>query len=468
MEKLKKPSSLSVSWSSKDPPVPARQWVSFEAGRKLPSDRKIESVCHLPAKTLAWLRGAFQAGLTRSDGWATPGDPAAMMAAHLYKRGVACRPETQSSISSSGTYPVKVASDVFRPQEFGTQAIFLVDHRVAAKWKHLGFPPERTVVVRTSESRKSLATVGEILEQSLPISNRLKDNTWYLVGGGILGDLGGFAASLVEAPFVQVPTTILAMVDSSVGGKTGVNFAPYGKNQVGAFAFPQQVLIYPDFLSTLPSRHLRGGAAECLKHGLLAENPQLLEQTTAQLRGEDWLGLASSLIELVEVKVRVVARDPMEVGERAVLNLGHTLAHALEAESHSQVPPGRILEHGEAVGLGLLFALILSEETGVMKVGESRSLRHSVLEANILPAVDELEYRIGWRLTARGLFPALYRHILNDKKRVSLSDVSTTHWVLLKKRGKVHKIKPGSFLAPVDRAVLEKSWKRFVQELKIP
>ena len=465
MAKLKKQSSLSVSWSSAYPPVPARRWMPVEPDRRLPSDRRLESACGLPERTLAWLRGAFKAGLTRNEGWITSDDPAARMAARLYKRGVASRPETQPPILSAGTYSVTVIRDAFRPHELGTRAIFLVDHRVAAKWSHLGFPPDRTIIVRTSESRKSLATVGEILEQSQAITQRLRGSTWYLVGGGILGDLGGFAASLANCPFVQVPTTLLAMVDSSVGGKTGVNFAPYGKNQVGAFAFPQRVLIYPDFLTTLPLRHLRGGAAECLKHGMLVKESRLLDQTSALLGDEDWKGLASSLLELVEVKARIVDRDPMEAGERAVLNLGHTLAHALEAESHSRVSPTRILEHGEAVGFGLLFALILSEVAGVMKAGESLSLCQAIFDANILPAAEELEVRVGRRLTDRRLFHALYRHILNDKKRTSQSNVSMSQWVLLEKRGKVCKIKPGSFLTPVDRAILETCWKRFIDEL---
>ena len=191
-------------------------------------------------------------------------------------------------------------------------------------------------------------------------------------GGGVLGDTAGFAAAtyLRGVPFVQCPTTLLAMVDSSVGGKVGVN-VPQGKNLIGAFYQPVAVVADPLVLRTLPARELRCGLAECIKHALIRD-PALFDWTREhmpKLLALDPDSLAQLVARNVAIKAAVVIEDEKETGVRAHLNLGHTFGHAIEAT----VGYGRIL-HGEAVGLGLLAAATLAGELGVA----ARSLRAEV------------------------------------------------------------------------------------------
>jgi 3-dehydroquinate synthetase len=155
-------------------------------------------------------------------------------------------------------------------------------------------------------------------------------------------------------PFVQIPTTLLAMADASVGGKVGVDL-PQGKNLVGAFKQPEMVVIDPGVLATLPAAEFRSGLAEVVKHGII-DNPTLFATLEAKSRGE--FNLDSLLPEIVRVKVRVVQEDPFEQGRRAVLNLGHTFGHAFERLSNFE------LRHGEAVAMGLACAARLSTHLG--------------------------------------------------------------------------------------------------------
>jgi 3-dehydroquinate synthase len=193
-----------------------------------------------------------------------------------------------------------------------------------------------------------------------------RDTVVMAFGGGVVGDLAGFVAAtyLRGVPVVQLPTTLLAMVDASVGGKTGVD-TPAGKNLVGAFHPPRAVLADLELLRTLPARELRGGLAEAVKHGALADAPYLRRigrAADALLRAEtrpvSWLVARS-----VRIKARVVGRDPLERSERALLNFGHTLAHALEAES------GFTMAHGEAVSVGMVAAARIGEALGVTRPG---------------------------------------------------------------------------------------------------
>lgn len=175
------------------------------------------------------------------------------------------------------------------------------------------------------------------------------------LGGGVVGDMTGFAAAtyLRGIRFVQVPTTLLAMVDASVGGKTGVDL-PQGKNLVGAFCQPEMVLIDPEVLSTLQEEELTSGMAEVIKHGLIG-NPTLFSRLETG-KPKDFGALVD---EAVRVKVDVVQRDPLEKGERALLNLGHTFGHAFELISNYQI------RHGHAVGAGLVAAAKLSAVLGL-------------------------------------------------------------------------------------------------------
>ena len=200
-------------------------------------------------------------------------------------------------------------------------------------------------VIPDGESHKRIETVEHLYEEFLA-GGLDRGGTVISLGGGVTGDIAGFAAAtfMRGVKFVQVPTTLLAMVDASVGGKTGVDL-PQGKNLVGAFKFPQLVLIDPRVLTTLPEKEIRNGAAEAIKHGILAD-VDLFDH----LRGGP-LQFSPQVIErILMVKVKIVEEDPYERGRREVLNLGHTVGHAIEQVSGFSLP------HGEAVAIGLVAA----------------------------------------------------------------------------------------------------------------
>jgi 3-dehydroquinate synthase len=208
------------------------------------------------------------------------------------------------------------------------------------------------------------------------------------LGGGVIGDLAGFAASIYMRGIrvVQVPTTLLAQVDSSVGGKTGINH-PSGKNLIGTFHQPSAVVSDTDVLQTLPSRELAAGLAEILKHGLLAD-AQYFDEVVAglpALRERDATALTRAIARSCEIKAGVVGRDERESGERALLNLGHTFGHAIEAlTGYTQ------WLHGEAVGCGLVLAADLSKRLGLIGERDVRNVQHAVALAGLPPRIDGL------------------------------------------------------------------------------
>jgi 3-dehydroquinate synthase len=177
------------------------------------------------------------------------------------------------------------------------------------------------------------------------------------------------------------------MIDSSVGGKTGVNFPPWGKNQVGLFHPPELVLISMPWLETLPERELKAGTAECLKHALIGDRIDLWDKLICLATNLDWSKLRELIMDLVAVKAQIVARDPFEYGERAVLNLGHTLGHALESLS-LEVDGDAALKHGECVMIGLAYALKLS----ALKAGFQNHERFTqdIRKADLLPKVSQI------------------------------------------------------------------------------
>ncbi len=207
------------------------------------------------------------------------------------------------------------------------------------------------------EQYKTVATMQSILDRLVDIGAN-RDTTVVALGGGVVGDIAGFAAAcyMRGVAFLQVPTTLLAQVDSSVGGKTGVNHDK-GKNLIGAFHQPRAVLIDTDTLKTLPARELRAGLAEVIKYGAIADVAffDWLEQDIVSLRALDPEALRTAILRSCELKAEVVAEDEREAGRRAILNFGHTFGHAIE---HCQ-GYGEWL-HGEAVAAGMLMAAELS------------------------------------------------------------------------------------------------------------
>ena len=219
-------------------------------------------------------------------------------------------------------------------------------------------------VVPDGEASKSMARAEELCE-SFAREGLDRGAVIVALGGGVVGDLAGYVASIFlrGVAYVQLPTTLLAQVDSSVGGKTGVNL-PAGKNLVGSFWQPR--LVYADIatLATLSDRDLSAGLAEVIKHALIADAPllSLLESRAAEARAGDPLLLELLVARSCAIKARVVAEDERETsGARALLNFGHTVGHALESASHSQPEP---LRHGEAVGLGMLAAARVQRALG--------------------------------------------------------------------------------------------------------
>ena len=238
------------------------------------------------------------------------------------------------------------------------------------------------VILPDGEAHKSLANLARVLD--VLIANRFaRDCAVLALGGGVVGDLAGFAAATYQrgVAFVQVPTTLLAQVDSAVGGKTAVNH-PAGKNLIGAFHQPQLVVSDTGTLSTLPGRELRAGLAEVIKYGLICD-PLLfdwIEAHLGKLLAKDPVALAHVIRRSCGIKAAIVARDEREQGERALLNLGHTFGHAAEAATAY-----REWLHGEAVGAGLVMAAAMSRECGLLSAADAARVRRLVELAG-LPA----------------------------------------------------------------------------------
>ena len=237
--------------------------------------------------------------------------------------------------------------------------------------------------VRAGEAQKTRESWARLTDELLSAGFG-RDSAVVAVGGGVIGDLAGFVAAtfMRGIPFVQVPTTLLAMIDASIGGKTGVD-TPAGKNLVGAFHQPAAVVADPSVLRTLPREHLRAGLAEAIKHGVIADETyfDMVSMMAAGIEGTDAAG--DAMIELVarsvEIKADVVRRDEREGGVRKVLNFGHTIGHAIELLS------GYTLLHGAAVGIGMCCESALAEHLGIATAPTSARVWSAVMAAG-LPA----------------------------------------------------------------------------------
>ncbi|MEW5792321.1 MAG: 3-dehydroquinate synthase [Pseudomonadota bacterium] len=245
------------------------------------------------------------------------------------------------------------------------------------------------------EQYKTLAAIEQIVDHLLAHGCD-RSTTLLALGGGVVGDITGFAASVYQrgVPFVQIPTTLLAQVDSSVGGKTGVNH-PRGKNMIGTFYQPRAVLIDMDTLKTLPEREYRSGIAEVIKYGLIVDQGffNYLEDNMDALLAQEPGVLAHVIEQSCADKAWVVAKDETEGGQRAILNLGHTFGHAIEAATGY----GTYL-HGEAVAIGMAMAADLSRRLDLLRESEQRAIYRLIKRAGLptaapaLPVADYLRY----------------------------------------------------------------------------
>ena len=284
--------------------------------------------------------------------------------------------ETLSVALADRSYPIHIGAGVvdaealLRPHLRGGRAVVVSNETVAplcferlrASLAKLGVET-LPVVLPDGEMHKNWETLNSIFDALL--AQRCERTTPLIaLGGGVVGDMGGFAAAcyMRGVPFVQVPTTLLAQVDSSVGGKTGINH-PLGKNMVGAFYQPQRVICDLDVLSTLPKREFSAGLAEVIKYGPIADMDffDWLERHMDDLMALDRSALTHAVRRSCEIKAAVVGQDERESGLRAILNFGHTFGHAIEAGMGYGV-----WLHGEGVGAGMVMAAELSRRLGLV------------------------------------------------------------------------------------------------------
>jgi 3-dehydroquinate synthetase len=478
---------ITVAWSLERPPVAAKRWhvwteddaerVAGKGGEGIGADRRVEAQLGWPPGTVAALRAAFEVPLSRSIGWnvAARAGEAFVEAARWFRRGVACRsgvesaaPGPASATRESGRYSVRfsdapsLAKAADRDAVLGDLSRWLVvDGNVAKAWPEVTKATPKSFVVTADESRKTLEAVGMILDAWRAAG---KPPAWTIVTGGLLADVAAFAAALCGATFRFVPTTLLAMADACVGGKTGVNFPPFGKNQVGAFAFPDDVLVWPGWLASLPPRERDAGGAECLKHALLANDLPWASRLAAALASGDVGQLGAELPGVVAFKAEVVARDPGEAGERAILNLGHTLGHAIEGLSQKTTSGETTILHGEAVAYGMVFAILLSQRVSGLSAEAARAridvVKSGLARGSSLTAAALTRSLGGLPLRDRSTWRALAAFLEQDKK----AEAGSARWVLLGRDGApVHE--KGDYTPAVADADVEACWADFVRAL---
>jgi 3-dehydroquinate synthase len=263
------------------------------------------------------------------------------------------------------------------------------------------------IAIPPGEGSKSFAGLEALCDQLLALKLDRGD-VITAFGGGVVGDLAGFAAAIYKRgiDFIQIPTTLLAQVDSSVGGKTAID-TPRGKNLIGAFHQPRAVFADLDVLATLPAREVRAGYAEVVKYGLLGDAAFF---AWLEAEGVDVLALkvgplSRAVARSVEMKAEIVAEDERETGRRALLNLGHTFAHALESETGY----GDALLHGEAVGIGCALAFRFSAALGLCSAEAARRCELAIAAAGLPVRLDDLA---GAPFSAE----AMIGHMHQDKK----------------------------------------------------
>jgi 3-dehydroquinate synthase len=262
----------------------------------------------------------------------------------------------------------------------------LTSAQIWALWSEtfLASFPEAPIVLflEPGEKYKSLASVEKLLRE-MALAGGDRGSLLIAFGGGIVGDVGGFLAAIYMRgiAYVQVPTTFLAQVDSSVGGKTGVNL-PEGKNLVGSFHHPLAVFADIAVLGTLPGRELRAGLMESVKAGIIRDRTlvRFMEEHADEVLGRDAKALEKVIAASIRMKAGVVSRDERETGLRMILNLGHTVGHALE-----QATGYKTLLHGEAVGWGMIAALYLARKRGTITAGQFDRLERLIYLYGPLP-----------------------------------------------------------------------------------
>jgi len=248
------------------------------------------------------------------------------------------------------------------------------------------------IEIKSGEEYKSISTCNFIWEQ-LTINNFDRNSLLINLGGGVIGDMGGFCAATYKRgiEFLHIPTTLLAMVDASVGGKLGIDFKGF-KNQIGLFNNPKAVLISPEFLETLSESELKSGFSEVLKHALISDNSLWVKLKNTLFTDLDWENIIDTS---VQIKNKIVLADPFEKGERKKLNFGHTFGHAIESY---YLEKGTPISHGEAVFMGM----ILETEISDLSENDKNEIKNYILSNFALPYTPKKSY--------------LHKFLINDKK----------------------------------------------------
>jgi len=417
-----------------------KNWFSWKDVEISPTQVELSKEVFGHPQVLDILCRAFSEKLSRDTGWDLSGVPGQakesfVTAAKIYKRGVPFALEGQISTEKIGAsherknadYNISIGTtieDCFA--HLDKDDIIIVDQTVADLWRNRF--PFKFLSFDFSEQSKNIESTGRLLkiirdELALP---RARQAVIFVVGGGVAGDMSGFAAGFLGLPCEFVPTTLLSMVDSSVGGKVGVNFEPWGKNQIGIFSNPRAVFACPEWLNTLPEREFKSGLAEALKHALISGHATLWRQLVNLNNTSD--NFAEILRDIIQVKASVVAADPYEQGRRVILNFGHTLGHVIETMA---TRIGKRITHGECVAIGMVHALRLSQQYEGM---ESKTYIDDILAAKIIGSSGSLDEILGDRRQLDRLQEDFRQLLGSDKKSRAGADVS---FVLLKAPGKV-------------------------------
>lgn len=253
----------------------------------------------------------------------------------------------------------------------------LVDENTVAHCLPLlqdGLPSHQKIVIRSGEEQKNLQTCILIWEE-MTLMALDRHAVLIVVGGGVLGDMGGFCAATYKRgiDFVLVPTTLLSQVDASIGGKLGVDFDSF-KNHIGVFQQPALTMLYSGFLRTLPPSELRSGFAEVIKHCLISDHEMFDKISSTNLEGQDWDAL---LRHSVEFKARITSEDPKEKGLRKILNAGHTVGHAVESYL---LASGKRILHGDAIAIGIVAEAFIARQRGMLTPDELTRISNFVIK----------------------------------------------------------------------------------------